>query len=446
MAIPIERPTDRKESRRAGRAAFTGTLLEYYDFSLYAAAAATVFPRVFFPDASPALATLQSVATFSVAFLVRPVGGAILGSLGDRIGRKRVLVFTLVLMGVATTGIGLLPGHATIGWAAPMLLVLMRILQGIGASAEYGGATLVAVEFAPEKRRGLLGSLPGAGSAFGGVLGTLALLTASSTLSAEQFASWGWRVPFLLSGILVVYGIWLRATLPETPDFARAERSGRTSRTPLRDVLRRYPRAVVTVIVIVTAQTGLGYFYLVFMVSYAGSQLGFSQSETFTGLLVAQLSCGLLIPAFGALSDVVGRKPVVAFGMLVSAATAFPTFMLVQPGWPLGLWLAMFLGNGVGVAAIFAPVGTLVAEIFASQHRYSGMGLARETGNMIGAAVVPVLAVQLSFMGAGTTPLSLLLLGLAALGLVGVLAAPRPHAPAASPGGPPVSATSRPGG
>ncbi|MFD4196838.1 MFS transporter [Amycolatopsis thermoflava] len=406
--------------RRASTAAFAGSVLEYYDFSLYASAAATVFPRVFFPGASPFLATMQSVATFAVAFLVRPIGGSILGSIGDRFGRQRVLVFTLLLMGFATVCIGLVPSHAAIGWLAPVLLVVLRILQGIGASGEFGGATLVAVEFAPDRRRGLLGSLPAAGASFGGMLGTLALLATSSATTAEQFFAWGWRIPFLLSAVLVTYGLWVRLRLPETPSFREADQEGRTARTPIRHILRHQARSVLAIIAIVTAQTGFGYFYLVFVVSYAGTHVGFSRTETFTGLLVAQISCGLLIPVFGWLSDLVGRRPVITFGLLASGVLAFPFFVLLQPDWPFGLWLAMFLGNGVAASAIVAPAGTLVTELFSTQYRYSGMGLAREFGNMLGAACIPLLAVQLAGVDGETTALSVMLVVLALVGLAGV--------------------------
>ncbi|TCK21992.1 MFS transporter [Pseudonocardia endophytica] len=407
--------------RRAARAAFVGTVLEYYDFSLYGSAAATVFAQVFFPGASPFLGTLQSVATFAVAFLVRPFGGAILGSIGDRIGRQRVLIGTMLVMGLATMAIGLVPGYATIGWAAPVLLVLCRLLQGIGASAEFGGATLVAVEFARPGRRGLFGSLPGTGAGLGGVLGTLMLLAASA-VSGPAFLEWGWRIPFLLSGVLVGYGIWLRLRLPETPAFRRVEGAGETTRTPLRDLVRKHPREVVAIIAIVTAQTGFGYFYLVFVVSYASGQVGMSQSQTFAGLLAAQLSGTLLTPVFGALSDRFGRPALILFGLVASAAMAFPLFALIRADFPPGLWIAMILANGVAASAIVATAGTLVTELFGPGIRFSGMGLARETGNMIGAAAVPLLAVQLAYLDAGTWPMSVLLLALSAVGLLGLLA------------------------
>ncbi|MGX7728114.1 MFS transporter [Rhodococcus sp. 2H158] len=389
----------RADSRRASRAAFVGTLLEYYDFSLYASAASIVFASVFFTGSSPFLGTLQAVATFAVGFLVRPVGGVILGSLGDRIGRKKILVFTMLLMGGATLLVGLLPSYAQIGWAAPALLVFLRILQGIGASGEYGGAALVAVEFAPEKRRGLLGSLPGMGAALGGVLGTLSLLLVSALMSQEAFLAWGWRIPFLLSVVILAYGLWLRRALPETPAFREIKESDALSKSPILDVIRQQPRALLTVLVMTIGQTGIGYFYIVFMGTFGTNQLGFGRTEVLVGLIAAQLTNTVLIPLFGALSDRVGRQPVIIFGFLYSAVFAWVGISLLSGAGtpPLLYWVVMALGNGVGVAAIFGPMGAYVIELFHTQHAYSGLGLGREAGNALGAAIVPVIAVALAF-------------------------------------------------
>nr|WP_241961849.1 MFS transporter [Rhodococcus opacus] len=389
----------RADSRRASRAAFVGTLLEYYDFSLYASAASVVFASVFFTGSSPLLGTLQAVGTFAVGFLVRPVGGVILGSLGDRIGRKRILVFTLVLMGIATLFVGLLPSYAQIGWLAPALLVFLRILQGIGASGEYGGAALVAVEFSPAKKKGLMGSLPGMGAALGGVLGTLSLLTVSSLMSQESFLAWGWRIPFLCSAVILAYGLWLRRSLPETPAFRAIEESNTVSKSPLFDVIRQQPRALLTVLVMTIGQTGIGYFYIVFMGTFGKNQLGFGGTEVLIGLIAAQLANAILIPLFGSLSDRVGRAPVIMFGFLYSAVFAWVGISLLSgvgtP--PLLYWVVMAAGNGIGVAAIFGPMGAYVIELFHTQHAYSGLGLGREAGNALGAAFVPVIAVALAF-------------------------------------------------
>lgn len=406
------------ESRRAGRAAFVGTLLEYYDFSLYASAATVVFASVFFSGSSAFLGTLQAVGTFAVGFLVRPLGGVILGSLGDRVGRKKILVLTLVLMGAATMLVGLLPSYAQIGWLAPALLVFLRILQGIGASAEYGGATLVAVEFSAERKRGLLGSLPGMGAALGGVLGTGALLLVSTALPKDVFLDWGWRIPFLLSGFILAYGLWLRRSLPETPEFRRIEDADDTARTPVRDVIRQQPGALVAVLGMTIGQTGIGYFYLVFMGTFGANQLELNKTQILIGLIAAQLANAVLIPMFGGLSDRVGRRPVIMFGFVYSAVFAWIAFwVLSNHGTPTAFWVVLALGNGIGVAAIFGPMGAYVTELFDTKHAYSGLGLGREGGNAIGAAVVPVVAVPLAFHDT-TIWLSLLLCGIALLGLV----------------------------
>lgn len=399
ISVDADTGPSRADSRRASRAAFVGTLLEYYDFSLYASAASVVFASVFFTGSSPLLGTLQAVGTFAVGFLVRPVGGVILGSLGDRIGRKRILVFTLVLMGIATLLVGLLPSYAQIGWLAPALLVFLRILQGIGASGEYGGAALVAVEFSPAKKKGLMGSLPGMGAALGGVLGTLSLLTVSSLMSQESFLAWGWRIPFLCSAIILAYGLWLRRSLPETPAFRAIEESNTVSKSPLLDVIRQQPRVLLTVLVMTIGQTGIGYFYIVFMGTFGKNQLGFGGTEVLIGLIAAQLANAILIPMFGSLSDRVGRAPVIMFGFLYSAVFAWVGISLLSgvgtP--PLLYWVVMAAGNGIGVAAIFGPMGAYVIELFHTQHAYSGLGLGREAGNALGAAFVPVIAVALAF-------------------------------------------------
>lgn len=418
-----------RDTRRAARAAFVGTVVEYYDFSLYASAAATVFATVYFPGSSPGLAAVQSIATFAVAFLVRPIGGALAGSIGDRFGRKRVLIASLVLMGLATTCIAFVPGFATIGWAAPMLLVLLRILQGLGASAEFGGATLVAVEFAPQKRRGLLGSLVGAGCSLGGLLGTSALLIASLLTSQEQFLAWGWRVPFVLSLLLVGYGLWLRRSLPETPVFRAVDEAGLTSDRPVREVIRTRPGTLLGIVALFFSAAGLGYFYVVFMVSYATTNVGLSRQTALIGLLVAQLSCAVLTAVFGWLSDHVDRRVVMLAGLGLSVALAFPFFGLIRVDWPVGLWIGMFLGNGVAVAALFGPMGTYAAELLPGRLRYSAMGVARETGNMIGAAVVPLVAAHIAAGVSGTLGLSSLLILVAVLGAAGfLLASPRKDA------------------
>jgi MFS family permease len=322
---------DGRQRGRAARAATVGTLLEYYDFTLYAGAAATVFPQVFFPGSSPFAASLQAIGTFSIAFLVRPIAAYYLGSLGDRIGRRKILTLTLMIMGVATFLIGLVPSHASIGVAAPILLIVLRVAQGIGAAGEYGGAVIVAFEFAPEKRRGFYGSLPGLGVNLGGALGSILLLVTSAVVSGDQFLSWGWRVPFLLGGALAGYALYVRMRLPETPAFKNVEESGSTSRSPLLDALRNQPRVLATMLFCMVSVAGLGYFYVAFAVSYASNTVGLSRTATFAGLLVGYIAQGLCVPFFGWLSDLVGRRTVIVSGFVFAGAMAFPFFALIRP-------------------------------------------------------------------------------------------------------------------
>lgn len=419
-------PAGGRVGGRAARAATVGTLLEYYDFTLYAGAAATVFPKVFFPDSSPLFASLQAVGTFSIAFLVRPIAAYYLGSLGDRVGRRRILTLTLMIMGIATFLVGLVPSYATIGAAAPVVLIVLRVAQGIGAAGEYGGAVIVAFEFAPEKRRGFYGSLPGLGVNLGGALGSILLLVMSASVSGDQFLTWGWRVPFLVGGVLAGYALYVRFRLPETPAFKNVEQSGAMSRTPLRDALSNQWRVLAAILFCMVGVAGLGYFYITFAVSYASNTVGLSRTATFAGLLVGYIAQGLCVPIFGWMSDVVGRRTVIIAGFLLAGAMAFPFFGLIRPDWPIGLWLGLFVCNGLAVGAVYAPVGTLLSERLPARYRYSGLALSRETGNVIGAAAIPPLAVYLSYATAGTTALSLVVVGLAILGVVSMLALPKP--------------------
>jgi MHS family shikimate/dehydroshikimate transporter-like MFS transporter len=420
---PAAKDTDPSRGR-AARAATIGSVLEYYDFTLFAAAAATVFPKVFFPDASPLLASLQSIGIFSIAYIVRPLAGWILASLGDRKGRSRILLRTLMIMGVATFLVGLLPGYTAIGAAAPVLLILLRLAQGIGAAGEYNGAVLVAVEFAPKKRRGLYGSFPALGPAAGGTLASLVMLTVSSALSGPAFLDWGWRIPFLAGGVLAIYAYWLRRTLQETPDFRRAEAAGTTSRTPLRDVIRSHPRILVAMLLIFLTLGGHTNMYLVFGPSFAGRTAGFSPTILFIAIVVGYGSQVLVTPFFGWLSDQIDRRIVVGSGFVLLVLFAYPFFWLIQPGWPLGMMIGVVLTQGIAISAIFAPISTLMAERLPPQVRFSGLALSRETGNAIGSAVFPVLAVVLTSTGA-TDGLSLLLVVLAVVGLLAVTVIPR---------------------
>ncbi|HEV7976099.1 MFS transporter [Amycolatopsis sp.] len=419
-----ETPERKRERRKATRAATIGSVLEYYDFALFGAAAATVFPHVFFPNSSPVLASFQSIAVFSLGFIIRPVAGWVLGSLGDRFGRSRILLATLMIMGCGTVLIGLLPSFGSIGVAAPILLMVLRLFQGVGAAGEFNGAVVVAMEFAPKSRRGLFGAFPAVGPPLGSAIGALVMLAASAVVTGEQFLSWGWRIPFLLGGLLALYAFYLRRQLPETPEFSKTNGKGQTSRSPLRDALRSRPRVLVTMLLSFFALGGHSYVYATFGTSFAGRTVQLGSSALFIGIIVGYVAQAAFVPIFGWLSDIVGRRAVVGGGFLLLIVMVFPYFALIRPNWPLGLWIGIFATNGIGLAAVFAPITTYLAEMLPPTYRFSGIALGRESGVALGSAIIPPLAVLLTADGS-TTALSILLIGLSVLGIGGMLAIPR---------------------
>lgn len=272
--------------RKVALASFIGTAIEWYDYFLYGTAAALVFGTLFFPDSDPAIGTLLAFATFGVGFFARPLGGIVFGHFGDKVGRKAMLVTTLLIMGIATTLIGFLPTYATIGVWAPILLVALRILQGFGVGGEWGGAVLMAVEHSPRGRRGFYGSWPQMGVPAGLLLGT-AMLYLFALLPEEQFLSWGWRVPFLLSIVLVGVGLYIRLAIEESPAFQRVQESNTTARMPIIDVLRTYPKAVLIAMGLRVAENGSFYVFSVFVLAYVTSQLGLPNSTILIGVMIA---------------------------------------------------------------------------------------------------------------------------------------------------------------
>ena len=407
--------------RRANSAAAIGTMLEFYDFIIYGLAATLVFGKIFFPADSSLVSTLQALGTFAVGFLFRPIGGIVLGRIGDRIGRKKVLILTLVLMGGATTLIGLLPTQGQIGISAPILLVVLRILQGIGASAELGGATIVAVEFASEEKRGLAGSLPGVGNWSGSVLAT-GIMALMALLPEDQFLSWGWRVPFLLSLALVAFGLWLRTGLPETPEFERIQDPDGKARTSLRALFTEHYGAVLCVLAVAYATAAIAFYYQVFALSFARGVLELDATAALVGTLAGSIAALITTPLFGKLSDRVGRRPVLIFGLAFSAIFAFGYFWIVSPGSPWQFWLAMMFAVGIGNGALFATGGTFFVELFPIGRRFTAFGFSRELANAIGGGLTPLIAVQLlAVSGGGTLWLSVYVAGVSLIALVAVL-------------------------
>ena len=378
-------------TRRVLFASAVGSALEWYDFFIYGTAAALVFGELFFPKLDPAVGTLAAFATFGVGFVARPLGGMIFGHLGDRIGRKPILVITLLLVGVGTFLIGLLPTYETAGVLAPILLVTLRLVQGFGAGAEYGGAVLLAVEHAPPGKRGIFGSWAPIGVTVGNLLaaGVFAIF---SQLPREEFLSWGWRMPFLLSIVLIAFGLYIRARVSETPVFSEAVAKKKVLRSPVIEAVRQHPREFLVVLGARLAENGLGYLFPVFTLNYVTTQLKMPKSAALTGLTVAYFISLFTIPAFSALSDRIGRRPVYMGAAIFCALLAFPYFWLVLTQNQQLIALAFILALSIGVSGMFGPQAAYFAELFSTRLRYSGFAFARELGSILAGGPAPFVA------------------------------------------------------
>ncbi|MDD7942457.1 MFS transporter [Actinomycetospora lutea] len=374
----------RTQLRRAVLSSYLGSVIEYYDFLLYATASAVVFAKVFFSTLDPLVGTVASFGTLATGYLARPLGGVLFGHFGDRVGRKKMLVVTMTLMGVVSVLIGVLPTYAQIGVWAPVLLILLRVLQGVAVGGEWGGAVLMSAEHATS-RRGLWASFTNAGAPSGMVLSTAALAGAAAIAGEDGFLTWGWRIPFLLSAVLLAVGLFVRARVEETPVFARSQGP---STPPLLEVLRRHPRNLVLSIGI-----GFGAFVAqgvltTFVIAYA-VQAGFARQTVLNALTVSSVAAIVGIIGFAALSDRVGRRPVVLVGALAMTVWAFLLFPLVDSGSTALLVLAVVVGQGIVHAAMYGPLAALYTELFSTRARYTGASLGYQIAG-IGAGLGPV--------------------------------------------------------
>lgn len=390
----------RKQARKAGVAALVGTTLEWYDFLIYGTAAALVLNSQFFPSADPVVGTLAAFATYAVGFLARPFGGLILGNMGDKVGRKKMLIFTIILMGVATTLIGVLPTYAAIGVGAPILLVALRLLQGFGAGGEYAGAVVLSVEHGNQKRRGLAGAWAPTGFALATLLSTGVFQLMTSLLSPEDFQAWGWRVPFLLGALLLLVGYFIRRTIDETPayeDAVRAENEGlaKTTKVPVLEAIRRHPRNFFVVVGARFAENGFAYLFPVFAVGFAVNSLGVSTSVTLAAVVIASAVQIVAIPLWAALSDRIGRRPVYAGGAIASLLWLAPFFLLLETMAPPLLIIAFVVGLGIFYPAMLAPQAAYFAELFDTRTRLSGFAFAREIGSVLAGGFLPLIATAL---------------------------------------------------
>jgi metabolite-proton symporter len=400
-------------------ASLIGTTIEWYDFFLYGTAAALVLNRLFFPTFDPLMGTLASLATYSVGFVARPIGGIVIGHYGDKIGRKSMLVLTLVVMGVATFLIGLLPTYATLGPLAAVLLVLLRIAQGFGVGGEWGGAVLMAIEHAPPGRRGFYGSWPQIGVPAGLLLANL-VFSQFARLPEDQFLAWGWRIPFLLSIVLVAVGLIIRLRILETPAFEKMKESRAESRQPIIEVLRKYPKEVLLAMGARLAENGAFYIYSVFTLVYATRHVGMAQSVVLNGILIASALELPVIPLFGALSDRIGRRPVYLFGAIATAVTAYPLFRVLDTGSTPLVWLILVIAFLSSHAAMYAPQAAFLSELFGTRVRYSGASLGAQLASVIAGGLSPIIATALLTYGYGRGALSLYVIAMALVTIVAV--------------------------
>ena len=368
---------------RAALASFVGTATEYYDFFIYGTASALVFGQLFFPNVSPLAGTLSAFAAFGVGFLFRPLGGIFFGHYGDRIGRKAMLVITLLGMGAATFLIGLLPTYSSIGILAPILLVLLRIVQGFAVGGEYGGAAVVSVEHASNKRRGFYGSWTSNGAAGGFLLAT-AVFAVFSSLPHDDFLAWGWRIPFLLSAIVVAVGFWIRSGLHETPMFERVKQAHAAARSPVLEALRDYPRTIALVVGCVLGPNIAFFIATVYALSYATARLGVP-NPTMLLILTITTIIGLIVqPLYGALSDRVGRRRILLVGLVVYVLSVFPFFWALESRSPILIFLGFVLLLNVAHSLGNAVTPSFFAELFGTRVRYSGVSIGFQLGAMLG--------------------------------------------------------------
>lgn len=413
-------------------ASLIGTTIEWYDFFLYGSAAALVFNKLFFPGSDPLVGTLLSFLTYAVGFAARPIGALVFGHFGDRVGRKKLLVLSLLMMGGATFAIGLLPTHATVGSAAPVLLTALRLVQGFALGGEWGGAVLLVSEHGDARRRGFWASWPQTGAPAGQLLATGVLSALTALLSDDAFLSWGWRVPFLLSGVLVLVGLWIRLSVDESPLFkaalerAEARKAAEPDRVaeklPLVAVLRDHWRDVLVAMGARMAENISYYVITAFILVYATTSAGMAKQTALNAVLIASAVHFAVIPAWGALSDRIGRRPVYLIGAVGVGAWMFPFFSLIDTADFGNLVLAITVGL-VFHGAMYAPQAAFFTEMFATRMRYSGASIGAQFASVAAGAPAPLIATALLSDYDSSTPIALYVIAAAVLTVIALVCA-----------------------
>jgi metabolite-proton symporter len=407
-------------------ASLIGTAVEWYDFFLYGSAAALVFGALFFPSSDPLTGTLLAFGTYALGFVARPLGGVVFGHFGDKVGRKKMLVTSLMMMGAATIAIGLLPTYATIGVAAPILLLACRLLQGFAVGGEWGGAVLMAAEHGQDQHRGFWSSWPQAGVAMGNLLATGVLWVLAAVQSQETFLAWGWRVPFILSAVLVLVGLWVRLSIEESPVFAEAkaeiaEKQATASHMPLLEVIKNYPREVFIAMGMRMAENISYYIFTIVVITYITEYLGEDKGPILQALLIGSAVHFIWIPLVGAVSDRVGRRPLYILGAVGVAAWSFPFFDLVAEGGAANLTLAVVVGLMLH-GLMYSPQAAFFSELFGTSVRYTGASVGYQLASIFAGALAPIIALKLlgTVEESNTTAVALYVCAASVLTLVAV--------------------------
>jgi metabolite-proton symporter len=397
-----------------------GTTIEWYDFFLYGTAATLVFPKLFFPNFDPFVGTLLSLTTFLVGFIARPIGGIVFGHLGDRIGRKSTLIATLLLMGIATFIVGFLPGYATIGVAAPLLVSIMRFCQGLGVGGEWGGSVLLALEYGHERNRGFWASWPQAGVPLGLLLSSLAVAVFAG-VSGSQFAVWGWRIPFFLSAILIIVGLYIRLRILETPLFAKLQEENRVAKAPVVDVIQRNWKEILLSAGARFVEQAPFYLFTTFVVVYGVDHLGLNKQLILAGTYIAAIFELVTIPTFSYLSDRYGRRRWYLIGCVLMLLFAFPYFALLNTLNPALVIIGIVLSLALCHAFVYGPQAALIAEHFGTKLRYSGASIGYQLAAPFAGGLAPIIAAALLQNYGSSISISIYIVILALISFVSVL-------------------------